>query len=192
LNKDSEPDPKFPLAPIKIRLAATRLLLVFLLLIVGCAYTLAVAIGYLPSPSPIPEVLFWLLALFLTCGVIGYAYLMLPPLIAGYELKISRDGIVVRSYAAELIPWSAIVSIEIVEMPLLRSRRTVERIDLISDRELPLKLQRRLNRKKWRNFRKDAIATIIPENLNYTTTPGLYAVLCDYHSEFGGRKLASD
>lgn len=188
MNIDSELDPKFPLAPIKIRLAATRLLLVFLLLIVGCAYTLAVAIGYLPSPSRIPEVLFWLLALFLTCGVIGYAYLMLPPLIAGYELKISRDGIVVRSYAAELIPWSAIVSIEIVEMPLLRSRRTVERIDLISDRELPLKLQRRLNRKKWRNFRKDAIATIIPENLNDTTTAGLYEVLCDYHSEFGGRK----
>jgi hypothetical protein len=191
LYSDNEQDPVFPVSPIKIRLRATRICFTFLCLLVGSAYTIPVAFGYLPAPSKIPQVLFGPTAFLFTSLTLVYVSLMLPPLITGYELKISREGIVIRSYGKDLIPWTTISSIDLVEMVVPRHRNPTKRIDLISDRIPSLTVLQRLRAKKWRNFRKDAIATIIPGILTDTTAPELYKLLRDYHTAFSGRNSSN-
>lgn len=175
--------------PIRIGMSSSRILLAFALLLLVCLWIWTMALGYLPLPPKIPEFALVPLGLFLTVFTLGYAFVVLPPIISGYEIEIRHDGIVARSHGKELIPWSAIAKIELVVLGLPKRKQPLERIDLMFEGILSPSLDKQVRTNKWRNFRKGVIATIIPENLNNVTAPELYKVLCEYHVRFGGKNV---
>ncbi|MGN7770799.1 hypothetical protein [Phyllobacterium sp. 22552] len=172
--------------PIKIRMAPARALITLFTIGLLGTYFSAVALGYLQTPPGLPPFLFGLLALCLMFIAISYPFLILPPFIAGYELKISQEGIVVRSYGKEIIPWSAISSISMTDVSQPYRWTPVKRIELLFDGTLPPKLHRQVKTTRWRNFRKGVLATIIPELLTGMSAYTLYSVLSYHHKKYGG------